>query len=526
MVEITINTADEQQDGFIPNFFASGTGSIQQFFNQDNTIQALLRPVIPTTSGQFPWVDEYTAGDEFFLQLGNLDGRATGGTYTLEIDGYATAAIAWNQNLSQVQHEINLALASYGSGDVTVSLLSEGVYQLDWDDVGAITNSFTGNASNLQPECEIIVTQTRVGDASTKAQQIVEIRQTAVVAATFDTVFAATGIENGFDQPNSSQQNAIYGIDLGDVYAGGYTVTATAGGIVSDVLLSAEMTSEEIGIALAAHPAIYYQDTEQPDNISVEIINNEVLVTFIGALGGAESSKTITGISVANPTNIECVNHKLITGDSIVISGSNSTPAIDGTQTVTVIDADTFSIPVNVASAGTAGTFYATTQPKLVFANEFNVLYKLGFTGTINLNTVALAKAFWSTTDDSIEFPLQVKRVRTDGEERTILGQTVTLKRQLVNVSSLTPTPSLQQTRKGTVTCSTTDSVTVTFANPMPNATYSILECSVEFTPSGSPVLKLVPTTFDDITASGFTVYLNGDADTSYRIRYLVAGGF
>jgi hypothetical protein len=286
------------------------------------------------------------------------------------------------------------------------------------------------------------------------------------------------------------------------------------------------MTPEEVGNALTAHPEIFYQNADQPDNISVIKDNRDILVTFIGALGGVESVKTITAASVANPTVITSAGHKLITGDSIVISGSNSTPTIDGTRTVTVINADTFTISVNVTTAGTTGTFYATTQPKMVFANEFSLLYKRGYIGEIDLNTVALAKAFWSTTADSIDYPVQIKRTRLDGEERTVLGQTVTLKRNLLNISNLTPTPSLQQTRKGTVTCSSSDSVSVSFSIPMPNANYTILECSIEFAISGTPTLKLCPATFDDITETGFTVYLNGNATSDYRLRYTVAGGF
>lgn len=44
------------------------------------------------------------------------------------------------------------------------------------------------------------------------------------------------------------------------------------------------------------------------------------------------------------------------TGDAVVITGSNSTPSIDGAWVVTVLSATTFSIPVTVSAAGTAGT--------------------------------------------------------------------------------------------------------------------------------------------------------------------------
>ena len=67
------------------------------------------------------------------------------------------------------------------------------------------------------------------------------------------------------------------------------------------------------------------------------------------------SGLTITGNTVANPTVITTERHHLDTGDSVTISGSNSTPVINGTHTVTRINDTTFSVAVNVTSAGTAG---------------------------------------------------------------------------------------------------------------------------------------------------------------------------
>lgn len=64
--------------------------------------------------------------------------------------------------------------------------------------------------------------------------------------------------------------------------------------------------------------------------------------------------------TLANPTVVTSYGHGLQTGDSITISGSNSTPTIDGARTVTRISDDTFSVPVNVTTAGTAGYFSKT----------------------------------------------------------------------------------------------------------------------------------------------------------------------
>jgi hypothetical protein len=70
-------------------------------------------------------------------------------------------------------------------------------------------------------------------------------------------------------------------------------------------------------------------------------------------------SVPITSNSAANPSVVTTpVAHKLTTGDKILISGvATSNPTINGAQTVTVISAMTFSVPVNVTTPGTGGTF-------------------------------------------------------------------------------------------------------------------------------------------------------------------------
>ncbi len=65
--------------------------------------------------------------------------------------------------------------------------------------------------------------------------------------------------------------------------------------------------------------------------------------------------KTITNVTVANPTVLTSAGHGLITGDQVTISGvGGGTPSINNLYTVTVLDANTFTIPVNVTVAPTA----------------------------------------------------------------------------------------------------------------------------------------------------------------------------
>lgn len=71
----------------------------------------------------------------------------------------------------------------------------------------------------------------------------------------------------------------------------------------------------------------------------------------------ASKNGVITNISENNPTIITSVAHGLITGRVVLIDSSDSTPSVNGEHVITVIDADTFSIPIAVAQLGSAGNW-------------------------------------------------------------------------------------------------------------------------------------------------------------------------
>lgn len=71
----------------------------------------------------------------------------------------------------------------------------------------------------------------------------------------------------------------------------------------------------------------------------------------------------ITGATNANPTVITSVGHGLITGVQVTIASIGGNTGANGTFSVTVLDSNTFSIPVDT-SGGSAytsgGTWHAT----------------------------------------------------------------------------------------------------------------------------------------------------------------------
>lgn len=68
-----------------------------------------------------------------------------------------------------------------------------------------------------------------------------------------------------------------------------------------------------------------------------------------------EIGNRIEEASVASPSVITSRGHGYVTGAVLNISGCDATPSINGQQTITVIDEDTFSVPVAVTVAGTKG---------------------------------------------------------------------------------------------------------------------------------------------------------------------------
>lgn len=71
---------------------------------------------------------------------------------------------------------------------------------------------------------------------------------------------------------------------------------------------------------------------------------------------------SIESISAQNPTQIvTSEDHDLSTGDFVYIHSTDSIPSLQGKYEVTVIDSATYSVPVQVTTAGTVGFWYRAT---------------------------------------------------------------------------------------------------------------------------------------------------------------------
>lgn len=110
--------------------------------------------------------------------------------------------------------------------------------------------------------------------------------------------------------------------------------------------------------------AYYMSSVKQtPGAILIEARTLNIAEFFLTSTAGSSflpvvpEGKFITQVYAGDPTAIDCPSHGLTTGQEIKIYGSNTDPLINGTHTVTVLDVNTFTIPVVTVTGGTQGMF-------------------------------------------------------------------------------------------------------------------------------------------------------------------------
>lgn len=433
MLPLIIDVNDPQQNGLIADFTSQGAATLPQWFNADTAVLLYVRPVTASTTETRLWDEDFTASDSCTLTIGNPDDRATGGTFTLTGALGTSAAMAYNISAAAMQTAISTVVTA---GACTVTLISEGVYQIDWTANGAVSQ-LTSSATALTPSCTITANVVVAGSAGTKAQQVIEIKQSAIATVGISTAYTATAAAVTSITAQTNVKNQVTRVSFGEAYGGVMTVSLARNGITAEFQLSPTMTAEEIGKAFTAHPSVYYQNTTYANNISIQMEPTGFLIEFIGTLGGVGSSKTISSHTVDGAALTVCTStaHGLVSGDSIIITdASGSTPTIVGTNTVTWVSADTFSIPVDVTVASQRSTtFYKSSYiPAITIVSSSSLVVPKGMTDELDLSTsTPLKQAFWATTEDSLTYTFQISRTRASGETRVIFSDSVTIKRSL-----------------------------------------------------------------------------------------------
>ena len=126
-------------------------------------------------------------------------------------------------------------------------------------------------------------------------------------------------------------------------------------------------------------------------------------------------SHNITSSTVANPTVVTSNGHGLATGQTITVYGSDTTPTINGSRVVTVVDANTFTIPVNVTDAGTAGWFLSADEGTALTTAPFWVSSAFSPTAAV----ASAMQADWSLLKGRGSGLFMFHKLTYDGSGRT-----------------------------------------------------------------------------------------------------------
>jgi hypothetical protein len=148
---------------------------------------------------------------------------------------------------------------------------------------------------------------------------------------------------------------------------------------------------------------------------------NRVGALFIQQAGVVynEAPRTITAISLANPGVItNGSGHGITVGvtTSIMVTGSNSTPSLDGPQVVYAVSTTQLRTTVNVTGAGNAGSFTIPARrdfSKYVMANSAGV----------EANWVATVANRTNLVAGNTTYDFGAGRVVTDVSDASILSQ-------------------------------------------------------------------------------------------------------
>lgn len=110
---------------------------------------------------------------------------------------------------------------------------------------------------------------------------------------------------------------------------------------------------QTVNITTAAQTYLDQNAVASPDRLRLyTVADSTFIINTTVAMGQTEQSGTITAATVANPTQLTSTGHGLATGNKIVITESSGiTPSLVGSHAITVVDANNFTIPVNVTAS-------------------------------------------------------------------------------------------------------------------------------------------------------------------------------
>lgn len=176
-----------------------------------------------------------------------------------------------------------------------------------------------------------------------------------------DREFPATFDNQFLISPTMVKLNTVIGYEIGDVIIQDQTLTTTEFNILlskldNDTLINDNTFTQDLELLSGDNPRTNLLGVATKLDANPSIVSSDFLASI------ADKSGLVTSISATTPTVINSPAHGLITGRIILMTGTDSSPMINGEYSVTVVDANNFSIPVAVKIPGTTGAWQTAGQ--------------------------------------------------------------------------------------------------------------------------------------------------------------------
>jgi len=273
------------------------------------------------------------------------------------------------------------------------------------------------------------------------------------------TLGANTASAIAYNVTAAALQSALMAAGFGTLtvlllQAGVYQVTWTANGAIAQMTSAANTLSPDSGVTVNVVAA----GSASTQAVQVITLRQSVVAAAAPAtqLPAAAIAATVTRAGSGTVNKIYALTMTAGTyGGTFSLTVTAATGAAQGlgvvdanisaedfaallaTQTV-IASTDNVSVQrvgtvLNVEFVGTQGL----SNVPVIAVTNIDLLAPKGVSGTINFNTIPLNRAFWNTTETELTYRFAVRRTRTTGEEREFYNASVTLKRNLIDASTM-----------------------------------------------------------------------------------------
>jgi hypothetical protein len=273
------------------------------------------------------------------------------------------------------------------------------------------------------------------------------------------TLGANTASAIAYNVTAAALQSALMAAGFGTLtvlllQAGVYQVTWTANGAIAQMTSAANTLSPDSGVTVNVVAA----GSASTQAVQVITLRQSVVAAAAPAtqLPAAAIAATVTRAGSGTVNKIYALTMTAGTyGGTFSLTVTAATGAAQGlgvvdanisaedfaallaTQTV-IASTDNVSVQrvgtvLNVEFVGTQGL----SDVPVIAVTNIDLLAPKGVSGTINFNTIPLNRAFWNTTETELTYRFAVRRTRATGEEREFYNASVTLKRNLIDASTM-----------------------------------------------------------------------------------------